>query len=611
MINTEKTKRDMDMKKLFMLFILLIMNIALAGCYNDIVGILQGKADVLKKTLILVSMPNSSSTGDVGSSQPGNPPAGMFDAQVDVITPQHSITDVGSSINLNCNNNVTNGDTAYSFNWQIMNSPTGSTAVLGGASTPTASLSPDKEGYYIIKLILSKDAVMVGTYYAYVGTLSVCHYIYSGATGSATGTDWTNAWTKLPATLTRGHTYYIADGTYPGYVCNTASNGIIPIYIKKAISTDHGTDIGWNSATLGSSQAVFSVADPQPTPPCPLLMNSSYIEFNGNVGAGQGSIPYGIKFINTTTNTGSWKFRNAVFLGDYPINAGGQSLSNITFKHCEITIDRLSSPGTFGLNVLPSIGSVTQLYIGHCYLHDVPGTILDLSNTSYSIFEYNIFARNHSDAVNHGEGVWVNQGSTTTHNIHRYNTYIDIEGTTIVYASANSDFYGNLIYWTPGYVNTNPTGRHQSGVTCNEFVGQGIFSVSGDNCNLYNNTTVGNNLGIQSNWSGNMGYYIYGNGCKAYNNLWVNCNHIFLEYQSGKPIDENYNAFYGYTMLVYQKGAHDQFLSGDPFVDGSSYNFHLKADTDSGYLLEIPYNFDMEGKIRGSSGGWSRGAYQY
>ena len=40
------------------------------------------------------------------------------------------------------------------------------------------------------------------------------HYVRAGATGSADGTDWTNAFTDLPATLTRGDTYFVADGTY-------------------------------------------------------------------------------------------------------------------------------------------------------------------------------------------------------------------------------------------------------------------------------------------------------------------------------------------------------------------------------------------------------------
>jgi hypothetical protein len=37
--------------------------------------------------------------------------------------------------------------------------------------------------------------------------------------------DWTNAYPSLPATLTRGDTYYIATGNYGGYGFNTAQSG--------------------------------------------------------------------------------------------------------------------------------------------------------------------------------------------------------------------------------------------------------------------------------------------------------------------------------------------------------------------------------------------------
>ncbi len=41
-------------------------------------------------------------------------------------------------------------------------------------------------------------------------------YVRAGAGGTGTGADWTNAYTSLPNPLTRGDTYYIADGSYSG-----------------------------------------------------------------------------------------------------------------------------------------------------------------------------------------------------------------------------------------------------------------------------------------------------------------------------------------------------------------------------------------------------------
>jgi hypothetical protein len=39
------------------------------------------------------------------------------------------------------------------------------------------------------------------------------HYVRAGASGNGSGADWTNAYTDLPGSLTRGDTYYVAAGT--------------------------------------------------------------------------------------------------------------------------------------------------------------------------------------------------------------------------------------------------------------------------------------------------------------------------------------------------------------------------------------------------------------
>src|SRR6059036_1896844 len=82
------------------------------------------------------------------------------------------------------------------------------------------------------------------------------HYVRSGATGTGTGADWTNAFTALPATLVRGDTYYIAAGTYSGYTFNTPVSGTTLITVKAATIADHGTSVGWSDAFAG--QALFT-----------------------------------------------------------------------------------------------------------------------------------------------------------------------------------------------------------------------------------------------------------------------------------------------------------------------------------------------------------------
>src|SRR5438874_32100 len=40
------------------------------------------------------------------------------------------------------------------------------------------------------------------------------YYVRKGATGTANGSDWANAYLTLPTTLQRGATYYVATGSY-------------------------------------------------------------------------------------------------------------------------------------------------------------------------------------------------------------------------------------------------------------------------------------------------------------------------------------------------------------------------------------------------------------
>ena len=62
---------------------------------------------------------------------------------------------------------------------------------------------------------------------------SQCFYcVRQGATGLANGSDWTNAFTSLPATLQRGATYYLAGGSYPSVQSDTPANSGISRVLK-------------------------------------------------------------------------------------------------------------------------------------------------------------------------------------------------------------------------------------------------------------------------------------------------------------------------------------------------------------------------------------------
>src|SRR4051794_22587519 len=68
-------------------------------------------------------------------------------------------------------------------------------------------------------------------------------YIRQGASGTNTGTDWTNALSTLPTTLTRGKTYCVADTTtgFGQWKITGHSASTTPTRIVKATIADHGT----------------------------------------------------------------------------------------------------------------------------------------------------------------------------------------------------------------------------------------------------------------------------------------------------------------------------------------------------------------------------------
>jgi hypothetical protein len=87
---------------------------------------------------------------------------------------------------------------------------------------------------YPMKNLMVLTLLLTIIFLGAVGAEAANHYVRAGASGSANGNDWTNAYTTLPSTLTRGDTYYIADGTYAGRTFNTATNGTTLITMARA-----------------------------------------------------------------------------------------------------------------------------------------------------------------------------------------------------------------------------------------------------------------------------------------------------------------------------------------------------------------------------------------
>jgi hypothetical protein len=125
------------------------------------------------------------------------------------------------------------------------------------------------------------------------------HCVRAGAAGDGSGSDWTNAYTQLPADLVRGDIYYVAAGTYPGYGFNDPEDGTKMISVLKAVAADHGPDAGWQP-DFGRGVAVWAS----------LSYSRSYYLFDGVTGAGRTG--HGFELFPTQGNGTLVDFSNGV-----------------------------------------------------------------------------------------------------------------------------------------------------------------------------------------------------------------------------------------------------------------------------------------------------------
>ncbi|MCR4283912.1 MAG: peptidoglycan-binding protein [Parcubacteria group bacterium] len=412
------------------------------------------------------------------------------------------------------------------------------------------------------------------------------HYVRAGASGSNSGLDWSNAWTSLPQTLVRGHTYYIADGSYPSYTFDDALSGSSWIYIKKATIVSHGTNTGWQNS-YGDGEAIFS----------PIKVLTGYYEIDGQVGGGPGSWTSGFGF--KIQYTGSGDTAKLISIG----NSNNTNVRNLVFKHIEMVYTSNLNPPTSatGQDAIYAVygGGDWKFqydYIRNAsrvlfYTHDFTG-----SKVRNILVEYSRLERNGANPSSgqHSE-IW--SARQTNDVVVRYNQIIDFRSTGgfIIGWADTWDFYGNIFWWK----------NDQGGTANNGAIGtwSSDSTYYASNVKIYNNTFVN----LSGGGSGRL-FPIYNkiSNISAYNNLWYNSptanfgNGVLHDYNWYKNSNENSIS-----------ESNKQIGSADPFVNYSAGNFSIKSATLSGKPLGSPYNVDMNGLVRGADGVWDRGAYEY
>ena len=409
-------------------------------------------------------------------------------------------------------------------------------------------------------------------------------YLRQGATGSANGSDWTNAYTTLSAAVAgaaRGEIIWVADSVagYAGGNITKAVSGTTLLTVKKATIASHGTSTGWSDA-FGDGQAVFTSQ---------ISLGSAYTVLDGSVGADDGSVtPYGFKI---SFGTGA---------------NGGDVGDNSTIQYVEYVGYTGFGDFFYPASTVCIYMNGTNPKVSHCYLHGgdtllnvgVEGHTNDGWTCNGAIIEYTWFQASRStNGALHSNVAFV---AGAQNGIWRYNTaynyndeglffsWYEGQGGTGVPKSGiprNWQVYGNVF--------TSASGTNPRGIEMRQF-GPGQTTAGGfryDNYLVYNNTFVSLGSGGFLNRAtdpsdGGAGSSV---GCAFVNNLGYNAPNTL-----------------GDTATV----SNNTQDATNRFVNLAGRNYHLAAPL-AGISLAAQYNQDMDGNTRGADGVWDRGAYEF
>ncbi|WP_413937057.1 hypothetical protein [Nitrospira sp. BLG_1] len=392
------------------------------------------------------------------------------------------------------------------------------------------------------------------------GAEAIDRYVRAGATGAKDGTDWTNAYSSLPATLVRGDTYFVASGSYGSYTFDDPTNGTTLITIKKATVADHGSAIGW-SDSYASGQAVWTGWN----------LNSSYVTIDGQTGGGPGSWDTGLGFAVRA-------------FSDHLIY--GNNTTNVTVLHTELD-GTDNSPGD--RDALYFISGATNLTFRYMYMHNIGCDFAQFrGNITAFTWEYSKSTLNNQASACHGD-VFEYDSGTALNWVIRYSWFDNCQGTYLLGTHESGKlsgawFYGNIVsggFYTNGIVSA--------------LSGGGIIS----DLKFFNNTIVNASV-----YNAGFLYLERGSNNQIYNNLYYANTSMPVNMQG----IHDYNWFYNAGA---QSETHIQNGSGNPFINLASKDFRLLASTTSGISLASPFNIDLTGKTRGGDGIWDRGAYDF
>ncbi len=438
-------------------------------------------------------------------------------------------------------------------------------------------------------------------------SFAACHVVTPSGNGSRNGNDWSNAYAKLPSPVTRGDTYYLADGSYGNYTVNTP--GSTATTIKKATASDHCTDTGWNAATMGASQAVFTGLNFSSG-------NSNNFTFDGNgtstkIGCGTAPTPGGP---GTSSSDCGFKLDNTISPTDAPIllsSYNGSPATGIALRYWEVAGSGTTptSQGQEQRLIYAPQTSGSNFTYDHVYSHDAACVHIQQYGGGRTV-KNSYFWKNYSQSAQpangcHGQYAY-NDGVNGVFEFN--NIFRDIEGTAVMSfdsgGGTNVQWYNNLFFYS------SPPLR--------QGVADGmVWCGNGAACN---NFRFQQNTIVNFSGSYNVGLMVIppatGSGNLAQNNIWYGNN----EDISFPGWSEDHNSFLNNTGVTANPGSGpaDVYVgsgSPNPFTNLQAGDFRLasqNANWGAGATLASPFNVDLAGNSRpGTDGVWNRGPYQF
>jgi len=410
---------------------------------------------------------------------------------------------------------------------------------------------------------------------------AVYKYVRDGATGSADGSDWTNAYDDLPSSLTRGTTYLVADGTYAGQTYGDANSGTTLITVRKATTAAHGTETGWDNA-YGDGQANIGA----------LYFNSDYYVFDGVVGGGPTSWEsgHGLKISNS---------------GYHVIHFDGVR-HDVSFSHCEIQ----SATGNPEDQCVYGIDGIYNITVSYCYMHHPRITHFTTRAAHDITVEYSKMAKNGGGGPLSHREAW--SASTDDDITIRYCWFEDISNTSFIAlvngvgTASRWKIYGNLF---------NHTGNWVDDCTISPAVISLKYEdptfIQGEDWVIVNN--------IFANIDGNAGFRLHQvaeGDMYIRNNLWYNnVGNVIHSVADTPDIDWSWygdnrtGAGADNDVATAALEANSVASTGDPFVAYAAGDWSL-AGAIAGATLAAEYNTDAYGNTRGGDGVWDMGAYE-